>query len=353
MIGWAVALDYGEGLPDTHPLTAYLSGNDSCSVDLGVTAMVESLPALILTELPRLSTFVRAAEESSFTAAAAALGVTQAAVSQRIASLEGALRVSLFDRKAGRIALTEAGERLYHYARQILDLYERARSDLSGFHPSVSGVLSIAASSVPGECFLPALLPAFRAKYPGVQVRATVSDSGSVIKDVKKGSASVGLIGKKADARALETRSIGTDSLVLIVPTDHPWATRRSISLETLAGQPLIVREPGSGSRCALEKSLERSGSSLADLRVSLELGSNTAIKDAVKRGLGVAFLSRLAVKGELAVNELRAVSVRGLRLTRQFYLVYRRTRPLSPAADAFLRFVESHPIGHGDAKRS
>ena len=281
------------------------------------------------------------------------MGITQAAVSQRIAVLEEELRVSLFDRRAGRIALTEAGQRLYQYARRILDLHEQARRNLGGFHPTVSGDLPIAASSVPGECFLPALLSAFHAKYPQVHVRATVSDSGSVIKEVEKGRASLGLIGQKAEKSALESRPIGRDSLVLIVPSGHPWATRRSISLNALVSEPLIIRESGSGSRCALEKSLERAGTSLADLNVSLELGSNAAIKDAVRHGLGVAFLSRLAVKRELDAKELRAVAVRGLCLTRDFYLVYHRRRPLSPAASAFLHFVESHPIGQRAAKWS
>jgi DNA-binding transcriptional LysR family regulator len=100
-----------------------------------------------------------------------------------------------------------------------------------------------------------------------------------------------------------------------------------------------------------LEKSLERAGSSLTELNLSLELGSNAAITDAVKRGLGIAFLSRLCVKRELASKELRAVSVRGLCLSREFYLIYQRRRPLSQAASVFLHFVESHPLGQGSPK--
>jgi len=293
-----------------------------------------------------MATFVRAAEQGSFTAAGSQLGVTQAAVSQRITMLERELRVSLFHRRAGRIALTEIGQRLYEYARQILDLHQQARATIGGLPRPVSGDLPIAASSVPGECFLPGLLSAFHAKYPQVHVRATVSDSGSVIKDLEKGRATLGLIGQKAEHRALEARAIGRDALVLIVPAGRRWAKRRAISLDLLRAEPLIIREPGSGSRCALEKSLERAGTALSELNVSLELGSNAAIKDAVKRGLGVAFLSRLAVKKELAANELRAVAVPGLRVERNFYLVYHRRRPLSPAASAFKHFVESHPVG-------
>src|SRR5262249_47243274 len=148
----------------------------------------------------------------------------------------------------------------------------------------------------------------FHGKHPQVHVRATVSDSGSVLWEVEKGKASLGLVGQKAERPSLEARPIGSDSLVLIVPSGHPWAIRRAISLDALAGEPLIIRESGAGSRCALEKCLDRAGASLAGLRAALELGSNTAIKDAVKCGLGVAFFSRLCVKGELGSRNLRAI---------------------------------------------
>jgi len=307
--------------------------------------MVESRLSSRLVELPHLSTFIRAAEQASFTAAASQLGITQAAVSQRIAVLEKELRVSLFNRQAGRIALTEAGQRLYEYARQILDLHEQARTSLGGSHPPISGDLPIAASSVPGEYFLPPLLSAFQAEYPQVHVRATVSDSGLVLKDIEKGRATLGLVGQKTENPNLEYRTIGSDCLVLIVHSRHPSVGRKTVSLTALKGERLIIREPGSGSRCALEQGLARAGSSLAALNVTLELGSNAAIKDAVRRGLGVAFLSQLAVQKELGSEELQTVAVKGLDLTRHFYVVFHRRRPLPPAAAVFLHFLEMHPF--------
>jgi DNA-binding transcriptional LysR family regulator len=301
--------------------------------------------AFDLAELPHLATFVAVAEHRGFTAAAAELGITQAAVSQRIAVLENEVRVSLFDRRAARISLTDAGQRLYRYARKILDLHGQARAEISGFRPIVSGDLALAASSVPGECFLPALLSAFHGRYPGVHVQATVSDSGAAMRDVAKGRAMVGLVGHEADTPSLEFRPIGGDSLVLVVAPGHRFAARKRITLKTLTGEPLIVREQGSGSRCALEIGLERSGRSLAGLNVTMELGSNSAIKDAVKRGMGVAFLSRLAVQPELDAGELHVVAVGGLSLDRRFFVVYERRRPLSAAASAFLEFLASHPM--------
>ncbi len=298
-----------------------------------------------LRELPHLATFSRVAERGSFTDAAADLGVTQAAVSQRIAALERELRVSLFNRRAGRIALTEAGERLYELARRILDLHEEARERLGGLQPCISGDLPIAASSVPAECYLPALLSRFRERFPDVHVRASVGDSSSVMKEVTKGLAALGLVGQKADKATLESDPIGTDTLVLILNPSHRLVGRKRITLAALAGEPLIIREPGSGTRCALRKGLERVGASLDELTISLEMGSNGAIKDAVKRGLGVSFVSRSTVERELASGELASVQVRGLILSRHLYAVYHRRRPLSPAASAFLHFLKANPL--------
>lgn len=296
-------------------------------------------------ELPHLATFARAAERGSFTDAAADLGVTQAAVSQRIAALERDLRVSLFDRRAGRIALTEAGERLYELARRILDLHGEAWQSVGGFHANIAGDLSIAASSVPAECYLPALLSSFREKCPEVHVRASVGDSSSVMKEVTKGLASLGLVGQKAEKSNLESVAIGTDTLALILAPNHPLASRKSISLAVLAREPLIIREPGSGTRCALKKGLEGIGASLQAMTISLELGSNAAIKDAVRRGLGASFVSRSTVEREFARGELVSVQVRGLVLTRFLYAVYHRRRPLSPAASTFLHFLKANPL--------
>lgn len=296
-------------------------------------------------ELPDLATFAMAAQLGSFTRAASRLGVSQAAVSQRISALENEVKSSLFDRRAGRIRLTQAGERLYEYARQIGDLHSEARAALGGLRSELCEELAIGASSVPGEYFLPALLSAFKGQYPGVFVRATVGDSASVLRDVARGEVALGLVGQEVDPTGLEAIAVGGDYLALVVAPNHRWAKSPAMPVESLRGEAIILREPGSGSRRLLEAGLERAGVGVARLEVACELGSNAAIKDAVGRGLGVAFLSYLCVRRELEAGELVRVEVRELDLRRSFYCVRDRHRPSSPAAGAFARFIETHPL--------
>jgi LysR family transcriptional regulator, low CO2-responsive transcriptional regulator len=295
--------------------------------------------------LPHLETFAKAAELSSFTGAARALGLTQAAVSQRIHALEQSLGLPLFHRRGGRVLPTEAGQRLYDVAQRILALHQEARREVSGHDAPVGGDLLLAASSIPGEHILPALVAQFGKKYPHVRVRASVSDSMAVIRQVERGEVSLGMVGRSADNEHLEFRHLASDRMMLIVPPGHAWSRRKRVNFEQLRAAPLILREVGSGLRHCFEKSLERAGLALADLRVVVELGSNEAIKQAVVQGVGLAILSVYAVQKELRSGLLHALEVRGVRCDRDMYVVRDRRRVLPPPARLFLAYLESHPV--------
>ena len=296
-------------------------------------------------QLPHLETFSKAAELSSFTATAKALGLTQAAVSQRIQTLEKAVGQSLFDRRGGRVLLSEAGRKLYAHAQRILDLHREARRELTGHEPPVVGELAIAASSVPGEHLLPALLFAFGQTYPHVRVRAAVSDSLAVMGQVERGEVSVGLVGRKADNPNFEFKFLASDRMVLVAPACHALSRAKIISVDELAGHPLVLREAGSGLRHCFEKSLDRAGRSLSQLRVALELGSNEAIKEAVYRGVGVAVLSALAVQKELKSGTLHALAVKDIHCDREMFVVQDRRRVPPLTARLFLNFLDANPI--------
>ncbi len=296
-------------------------------------------------QLPHLETFTKAAELSSFTGAAKALGLTQAAVSQRIQSLERTLDKSLFDRRGGRVLLTDAGRQLHAYVLRILELHREARKEITGLEPPLVGELAIAASSIPGEHILPALLSVFGQKYPHVRVRAAVSDSMAVIGQVERGEVSVGLVGRKSEKPHLDFRYLTSDRMVLVVPTAHALGRKKKVTVDQLAAYPLILREVGSGLRHCFEMSLERAGRSLAELRVALELGSNEAIKEAIHQGVGVAVLSMLAVQKDIKTNKLRALTVEGIHCDREMFVVQDRRRVPSLPARLFLNFLEVHPL--------
>lgn len=296
-------------------------------------------------QLPHLETFAAAAELSSFTAAARALKVTQAAISQRIQALERTLGVSLFDRQSGRVLLTDAGQRLYDYTQRILTLHREAREEIVGRPVPIAGTLALGASTIPGEHLLPALLMQFQQRYPGIQIKAEISDSTKVIAQVERGHVGLGLVGRKDDNPNLEYRHLATDKMVLIAPPDHAWKKKKQVSLQQLCDQPLILREPGSGLRHCFEKSLSACGKAVRDLHIALELGSNEAIKEAVLRGLGVAVLSYYAVAKELKAGQLIGLKVADLHCDREMFVVWDRRRVLSAPARVFRHFLESNPI--------
>ena len=291
-------------------------------------------------QLPHLETFVKAAELSSFTAAARVLGLTQAAVSQRIHALEHVLKGHLFHRQGGHVLLTDAGHRLYSYAQRILLLHREAIQDITGRVVPASGELTLAASSVPGEHLLPELLVTFQQRHPHIQVRASVTDSKNVVNQVEHGQVHLGLVGDKREGPHLEFRSFARDTLVLFVPAKHAWANKKRITLTQFVREPLIVREAGSGSRSCLEQALVRAGKSLHDLRVSLELGSNEAIKEAVQRGMGVAVLSERTIEKEVQAGTLHALPITGLDLSREMFVAWDKRRVLPMPARLFLDII-------------
>ncbi len=297
-------------------------------------------------QLPHLGTFSKAAELGSFTAAAKSLGMTQAAVSQRIQALERMLDTPLFRRQGGRVLLTEAGQGLYDYAERILALHREARQKIAGQQkPPISGILALGASTIPGEYLLPALLTIFHERFPRIQVKAEISDSVKVIAQVERGQVSLGLVGSKIDNPHLEYRHLATDRMVLVVPCSHPWSKRKHVSFKQLCKQPLVLREAGSGLRHCLEKQLARLGKSLNDLQIALELGSNEAIKKAVLRGLGLAILSSYAVEKELRADQLVALKVTDLHCDREMFVVWDKRRVLSAPARTFHFFLDTNPI--------
>jgi len=293
-------------------------------------------------DLRRLEIFAKVAELGSFSRAAEALFLTQPTVSEHVRALEEELGVQLLDR-LGRGALpTRAGELLLGYVQRLAALARDARQAMDAFQGRVSGELVIGGSTIPGEYVLPALIGRFRSKHPDISVSLRIGSSRQINDWIEQGRVDVGVAGARSSSRALDSRALMSDELVIVVPSGHAWAGRATVELDELRGEPMIVRERGSGSRDALERALAERDLRLADFRLAGEMGSTQAIKQGVRAGVGVALISQRAVEDECRADLLACLRLRGLTVERAFYLVTSRERSRSPLADAFVQFVES-----------
>lgn len=293
-------------------------------------------------DLRRLEVFVKVAELGSFSRAAEALFLTQPTVSEHVRALEEDLGVQLLDRLGRGAVPTPAGQLLLGYARRILILTREARQAVDKFQGRLFGELVVGGSTIPGEYILPALIGQFKTKYPDISISLRVGSSQQVSGWVEEGRVEIGVVGARPGSRVLVARELMADRMVIVVPADHPWSRRESVTLAEIRAEPLVLRERGSGTREALERALAEAGTDLTAFRVAGEMGSTQAVKQAVRAGIGVTLISKLAVEDECRARLLICVHVRDLEFRRSFHLVTHRDRSRSPLAQAFLEFVES-----------
>jgi len=293
-------------------------------------------------DLRRLEVFVKVAELGSFSRAAEALFLTQPTVSEHVRALEEDLGVQLLDRLGRGAAPTPAGQLLLGYARRILILTREARQAVDKFQGRLFGELVVGGSTIPGEYILPALIGQFKTKYPDISISLRVGSSQQVSGWVEEGRVEIGVVGARPASRMLVARELMADRMVIVVPADHPWSRRESVTLAEIRAEPLVLRERGSGTREALERALAEAGTDLTAFRVAGEMGSTQAVKQAVRAGIGVTLISKLAVEDECRARLLICVHVQDLEFRRSFHLVTHRDRSRSPLAQAFLEFVES-----------
>jgi DNA-binding transcriptional LysR family regulator len=293
-------------------------------------------------DLRRLEVFAKVAELGSFSRAADALYLTQPTISEHVRALEVELGLPLLDRLGRGATPTPGGRVLLDYALRMLKLAEEARQAVDRFQGRMSGTLTVGGSTIPGEYVLPALIGRFKGKYPDILLSLRVSSSRQVSEWVDEGRVEVGVVGARPAQRMLEPRAFMDDELVVAVPAGHPWTARKTVGLADVRSEPLIVREPGSGSREALEHALHEAGTSLEAFHVAGEIGSTQAVKQAVRAGVGITIVSRRAVQDECRAGLVHCVKIRDLKVNRSFYLVTHRERTRSPLAEAFVAFVES-----------
>jgi DNA-binding transcriptional LysR family regulator len=290
--------------------------------------------------LRQFEVFLAVARAKSFRRAAEALRLSQPALSQHVRELETELGARLLDRVGRAVHLTGAGRVLEEHATRLLATLTDARQAIADLQGLQRGSLIVGASTTPGIYVLPAFIGLFRRRYPGVDVTMRLGNSEQVESLVRTGQLDLGLIGdhgRSPDQGHLAASL--ADELVLVVGSTHPWAGRREIRPEELAGQPLLLREAGSATRQVTERALAGAG---VPYRPGMVLEHTEAIKQAVLAGLGVAFVSIYAVRGELGKGRFRTLHIRGLRIVRYFHLIHHERRQLSAAARAFMELLST-----------
>ncbi len=286
-------------------------------------------------ELGPLRLLVAVGELGSITEAARREGVSQPAASKRITTLERAMALPLLRRTTSGSRLTPEGEVVAGWAGRVLQMVDEMYGAVESMRDASNADLDVAASMTVAEHLAPSWLSALRVSSPDVHVGLRVTNSQDVQALVLDGRVALGFVETAALDPRLAVRRLLRDRLAVVVAPGHAWARRREpLALADLAGTPLIVREPGSGTRETLDRLL-REARPTAPL---LELGSNEAIKGAVKAGAGPAVLSVLAVEDDLRGGMLVEVAVDGADLRRPICAVWRKGQRLGGPAESLLR---------------
>ncbi len=288
----------------------------------------------------QLAAFCAVVERRSFSLAAERLGVTQPAVSLQVRALEKRLGVQLLDRSGRRVEPTEAGLRLFRGAQRLLQLEEQMLDEVAAEDDGVlTGALSIGASTGPAAVVVPVLLCEFQLHHPELSVSLEVHDTQTVVDLVADRGLELGIVGAARRHRAVRFEPILSDEVILICPPDHAFAGR-SISIDELRAETLILMQEGAGVRQMVEDELRERGVRLRDLSISLELGLQESVRSAVQAGYGVTFISRSAVESDLAAGTLAEARLEGMDARREISLVRASGRSATRAAEAFVAFV-------------
>jgi DNA-binding transcriptional LysR family regulator len=289
----------------------------------------------------QLAAFCAVVERKSFSQAAERLGVTQPAVSLQIRSLEQRLGRQLLDRSGRRVEPTEAGRRLYASAQRVLAAEEHLLDDLDADDEgALTGTLELGASTGPGGTVVPLLLCEFQEQHPELGVRLTVSDTQTVVDRVAERELELGIVGAGRRHRGVAFEPFFRDEVVLACPSDHRFAGK-TVSLDDLKTEKLIVMQEGAGVRQVIEDELRKAGVRLRDLDIRLELGLQESVRSAVVAGHGIAFISRLAIEVDLAAGRIAVARVRGLDPVREIFLARATGRSETRAARAFVAFAQ------------
>ncbi|PPK52984.1 LysR family transcriptional regulator [Marinobacter persicus] len=287
----------------------------------------------------QLQVFRAVHELESYSRAGELLGLTQPAVSSQIRHLEQALGSRLFEYVGRKLYCTAAGEEMAGCVSSVFGELERVQTRLAELEGRVAGELKLVAVST-AQYVVPYLLRSFLQLNPEVNVSISVVNRATALQSLNDNQAGLVIMGMVPTDRPLMSLPFLDNELVPVAPRGHPLLDREEVSPEDFLANQLLTREPGSGSRLALEVFCQEHR---LKMQPDIELGSNDAVKHAVLAGLGVAVVPRLGVLSELALGSLQVVDVPGFPLRRSWCVVYPQARQPTPAMQAFIDYIQQN----------
>lgn len=280
----------------------------------------------------QLETFAEVARQLSFTKAAEALHLTQPAVSIQIKQIADTIGLPLFEQNGREITLSSAGEELLMTVRELDDVWNRFESSIEDLKGFKRGKLRVALVTT-AKHFLPRMLGAFYQRYPDIDIELEIANREKIVQRLNANQDDLYVMSYPPDELDIVSHPFLDNEYVLLAPATH-WAVGKTIRLEALAGEPFLLREPGSGSRHVIDVHLQATGIAL---KVRLSLASNEAIRDLVASGMGLTVLSRQALGAHPEQLGLAILDVEGFPLRSMWSVVHLRSKVLSLPAKAFL----------------
>lgn len=285
----------------------------------------------------QLRVFLEVARHLSFVRAAEALHLTPPAVTMQVKELETGVGLPLFDRQGRKVALTTAGEYFHVYAKRLISTMKDAEDAMARFKRVETGLLSIGLVST-AKYFVPRLLARFREEHPGIEIKLQVTGNREqLVNLLHTKEIDLAVMGRPPRELATRAEPFAAHPLVFVCPPDHPLLAIDHPALSALEPYPFMVREPGSGTRKAMEDLFREHQVSP---RIAMEMSSNETIKQAVMAGMGLSFLSLHTLGLEVNAGLLKVLEVEGTPVMRTWNLVHLLSKLLSPAAEAFRYFI-------------
>ncbi len=290
--------------------------------------------------IDRLETFLCAAENNSLSEAAKRLHLSQPAVTQRIKLMEHELGFALFTRNNRGLVLTEEGRFLLPWVERLIHDAHNLSEMLASMQEEIVGDLRISCSTTVGKYILPQLASRFHLLHPAIKVCIFACGPEKATLDLLDGEAHIGVVSTEVTDPCLELQSFFQDSITLILPASHHWASRTSLEPQELLDEPLIMREETSGTRRVVLEEFAKHDISLDDLNIFMEIGNAEAIVRTVASGYGVAFVSTQASACMLAGGDIVEIPIEDVTLQRTIYMVRKRNSAPCKARDVFWSWI-------------